>query len=165
MSRLWWTLIALEVLAALACSTEDGDGSGGRLIHGGSSAVDGGTSSDEKKPASDAGDAGKQPPAPAEPEMSGEATYYDYSSGGACGLEAPDDLLIAAINDEQYSKENCGRCASVKGPKGTVVVEILDKCPGCDSGDLDLSEQAFVKIAAKSDGRVKITWSFVDCPR
>jgi expansin (peptidoglycan-binding protein) len=109
-------------------------------------------------------DAGSTPQGPQE---SGEATYYEAEAAGAlgaCGTPFPSDYLVAAINDEQYSKANCGRCVSVTGPKGTVVVRILDKCPGCDSGDLDLSETAFTKIANKADGRVKITWYFVECP-
>lgn len=99
-----------------------------------------------------------------EPEQSGEATHYDAEGVGACGIQTPPDYLVAAINDEQYSKANCGRCVSVMGPSGTVVVRIIDKCPGCDAGDLDLSQTAFSKIAPLSAGRVKITWSFVDCP-
>lgn len=97
-------------------------------------------------------------------DTQGEATYYYYSSGGACGITPPPDKLIAAINDEQYSKANCGRCALVTGPKGSVVVKILDKCPGCDRGDLDLSAQAFDRVASRSAGRIKIGWHFVACP-
>jgi expansin (peptidoglycan-binding protein) len=101
---------------------------------------------------------------PTGPEQSGEATYYNAEGKGACGIETPADYLVAAINDEQYSKANCGRCVSVTGPKGTVIVRVIDKCPGCDAGDLDLSETAFTKIADKSAGRVKITWRFTTCP-
>ena len=79
-------------------------------------------------------------------EHSGEATYYDANGTGACGLPASTDFMVAAINDEQYSKENCGKCVSVTGPRGAVVVRIVDKCPGCDAGDLDLSQTAFGKI-------------------
>jgi len=97
-------------------------------------------------------------------EFSGEATYYDANGTGACGFPASNDFYVAAINDEQYSKANCGRCVAVTGPRGTVTVRIVDKCPGCDEGDLDLSQTAFSKIAKLSDGRVKITWHFVPCP-
>src|SRR5262249_8486509 len=102
---------------------------------------------------------------PTGPEQSGEATYYNAEGSGACGIKMPADYLVAAINDEQYSKANCGRCVAVTGPKGTVVVLVQDKCPGCDSGDLDLSTTAFKKIADLSAGRVKIKWHFVDCPK
>lgn len=102
--------------------------------------------------------------APSEPEYSGEATYYYTTKLGACGIPTPPDDLVAAMNGKQYSKENCGRCAAVNGPKGSVVVRIIDKCPGCDFGDLDLSDTAFAKIAEKSAGRVKISWKFTACP-
>jgi expansin (peptidoglycan-binding protein) len=45
-----------------------------------------------------------------------------------------------------------------------VVVRIVDLCPGCGLGDLDLSMTAFAKIAPLSRGRVPITWHFVPCP-
>jgi expansin (peptidoglycan-binding protein) len=51
----------------------------------------------------------------------------------------------------------------VTGPKGSVKVRIVDLCPGCSHGDLDLSEEAFTTIASKSAGRVKITWHVVTC--
>ena len=97
-------------------------------------------------------------------EFEGEATYYDANGTGACGFPASSDFMVAAINDEQYSKANCGRCVSVTGPNGTVVVRITDKCPGCDFGDIDLSMTAFGKIAKLSAGRIAITWHFVSCP-
>ncbi len=151
------------LLLSCACGPAE-EPTGPRLREAGaSSALDGGEAG-EPEPEPDAGapkDAGSSPQ---EPEQAGEATYYNAEGVGACGIQTPPDYLVAAINDEQYSKANCGRCASVKGPNGTVVVRIIDKCPGCDAGDLDLSETAFSKIANKSAGRVKITWRFVECP-
>jgi expansin (peptidoglycan-binding protein) len=95
---------------------------------------------------------------------SGEATYYAADGTGACGFAAsPNDLFVAAMNKAQYAKSVCGKCVSVTGPKGTVKVRIVDLCPGCSFGSLDLSEQAFAKISPLSAGRVKITWSFVPC--
>lgn len=55
---------------------------------------------------------------------------------------------------------NCGRYAKVTGPKGTVRVKIVDTCPPCLSGSLDLSPAAFVKIADLAAGRVKIHWEW-----
>ena len=67
------------------------------------------------------------------------------------------------MNGAQYQKSLCGQCVLVTGPKGTVKVRIVDLCPGCAMGGLDLSSQAFAAIAALSAGRVKITWHFVPC--
>ena len=95
---------------------------------------------------------------------SGEATYYDADGTGACGFKAtPNDLDVAAMNGSQYKKSWCGQCVLVTGPSGMVKVRIVDLCPGCAFGGLDLSKQAFAAIAALSAGRVKITWHFVPC--
>src|SRR6478735_4669720 len=95
----------------------------------------------------------------------GEATYYDADGTGNCSFDpSPDDLMVAALNDPQYGNaEWCGACAAVEGPKGKVTVRIVDRCPECKTGDLDLSPQAFDKIADHAQGRVPITWSFVSC--
>ena len=156
-------LVATFVPLLGACSDGETTDEGPRPREreaGASTARDGGQSDG----GSDAGGPKDSGTVAQEPEESGEATYYNAEGLGACGIQTPPDYLVAAINDEQYSKANCGRCVSVTGPKGTVVVRIIDKCPGCDSGDLDLSETAFSKIADKRDGRVKITWRFVECP-
>jgi expansin (peptidoglycan-binding protein) len=77
---------------------------------------------------------------------------------------ANDQLLIAALNGVEYQKADCRLCVSVTGPMGTVVVRIVDLCPGCGAGDLDLSMTAFSRIAPLSAGRVPITWHYVVCP-
>jgi expansin (peptidoglycan-binding protein) len=119
---------------------------------------------DAARGGADGGEGGNGEDAATGPEYSGEATYYDANGTGACGFAASSDFLVAAINAAQYSKDHCGKCVSVDGPRGTVVVRITDKCPGCGSGGLDLSQTAFAKIARLADGRVKITWHFVPCP-
>src|SRR5262249_50061263 len=53
---------------------------------------------------------------------------------------------------------------AVTGPLGEVVVRVVDRCPGCRHGDLDLSREAFAAIAPLSDGRTKIAWRDVACP-
>jgi expansin (peptidoglycan-binding protein) len=44
-----------------------------------------------------------------------------------------------------------------------VVVRIVDRCPECAAGDLDLSAEAFDQIAAPERGRVPIRWRYVAC--
>lgn len=96
----------------------------------------------------------------------GEGTYYDFANGdGACTFgPSPGDLDVAALNDPQWDgSAACGACAQVTGPKGTVRVRIVDRCPECKAGDLDLSPQAFAKIADLPQGRVAISWQLVVC--
>ena len=95
----------------------------------------------------------------------GEGTYYGADGSGNCSYDAsPNDLLVAAMNDPQYNNSSvCGMCADVTGPKGMVTVRIVDRCPECKTGDLDLSLQAFTRIAEQSAGRVPISWTPVAC--
>lgn len=96
----------------------------------------------------------------------GFATYYDYagSDGVSCGYGVTSDTDVAAMDAPEYaSSAACGTCFDVSGPKGKVKVRVVDLCPECEKGHLDLSEQAFAKIADKGDGRVAITYAAVAC--
>jgi len=95
----------------------------------------------------------------------GEATYYGADGSGNCSFPAtPQNLMVAAMNDADYlGSEACGACVTVSGPTGEVTVRIVDRCPGCAKGDIDLSESAFAAIANPVDGRVPVTWSYTDC--
>jgi hypothetical protein len=54
----------------------------------------------------------------------------------------------------------------VSGPDGSVTVEVVDQCPECQAGHIDLSEQAFARIAPLSAGLVPVTYhTIVDPPR
>lgn len=105
------------------------------------------------------------PPTPLGQPVQGEGTYYAADGSGNCSFDkSPQDLMVAALNLTDYAgSAACGSCIAVDGPKGSVTVRVVDSCPGCAKGDVDLSEQAFAKIAALSAGRVKITWKTVAC--
>jgi expansin (peptidoglycan-binding protein) len=99
----------------------------------------------------------------------GEATYYDATGPGSCSFDpdgAPSaDRLVAALNRPDYGHAAwCGACLAVAGPLGDVVVRVVDECPGCKHGDLDLGREAFARIAPLSAGRTKIAWHEVACP-
>lgn len=96
---------------------------------------------------------------------SGVATYYDATGAGACSFDAtPNDLDVAALDMPEWNGSAlCGACAAVSGPNGSVTVRIVDLCPGCEKGHLDLSMEAFAKIADVAAGRVPITWQLVPC--
>jgi expansin (peptidoglycan-binding protein) len=100
----------------------------------------------------------------APPERRGEATYYDADGAGNCSFDPGGDLMVAAINGADYDGGAwCGGCVEVDGPAGNVNVRIVDQCPGCASGDLDLSREAFARIADLGQGRVPITWREAPC--
>ena len=96
----------------------------------------------------------------------GEATYYTFADGtGNCGFDAsPDDLMIGAMNHTDYAGSAvCGACVLLTGPNATITIRIVDQCPECPAGNIDLSPEAFAAIAALEAGRVPISWQYVSC--
>lgn len=95
----------------------------------------------------------------------GDGTYYSADGSGNCSFDpSPNDLMVAAMNDPDYAGSAvCGECVHIKGPSGEVTVRIVDRCPECKHGDLDLSQSAFAKIADPKLGRVTINWTPVAC--
>lgn len=102
-------------------------------------------------------------PTATNPVHQGIATYYDATGAGACMFDpSPNDLMVAAMNAEEYDQAAyCGAYLRVSGAKGTITVRIVDLCPECKAGHLDLSREAFALIDEVYLGRVPITWQVV----
>ncbi len=99
----------------------------------------------------------------ANPIHQGIATYYNATGAGACSFDpSPDDLMVAAMNADEYNNAAvCGEYLKVNGPKGTITLRIVDLCPECKAGHLDLSQEAFASIADLPQGIVPITWQLI----
>ncbi|MGE0403060.1 MAG: expansin EXLX1 family cellulose-binding protein [Kofleriaceae bacterium] len=101
---------------------------------------------------------------PARAPVTGQATHYDADGTGSCSFIADATKMVAAINGADYASAAwCGACVEITGPSGSVVVRIVDKCPGCAPNGLDLSREAFERISPLDAGRVAITWREVAC--
>jgi expansin (peptidoglycan-binding protein) len=97
------------------------------------------------------------------PVHQGIATYYSATGAGACMFgPSPEDLMVAAINAEEWNNSaDCGAHLSVTGPKGKITVRVVDLCPECKAGHLDLSTEAFARIAEPVQGIVPIAWQVI----
>jgi expansin (peptidoglycan-binding protein) len=72
--------------------------------------------------------------------------------------------MIAAMNTTDYETSRaCGAYVLVHAANGaSVTVRITNECPlPCAPGQLDLSQQAFAKLADLKVGRLPITWQLV----
>ncbi|WP_346776024.1 expansin EXLX1 family cellulose-binding protein [Micromonospora sp. HNM0581] len=97
----------------------------------------------------------------------GKATFYDLGgSGGNCSYPAaPADGNYVALGPAEYAAgAACGGYLDVTGPKGSVRVMVLDKCPECAPGHLDLSRDAFARIADPVRGVVDVSYRSVADP-
>lgn len=94
----------------------------------------------------------------------GVATFYGTDGTGACLYDASSDVMTGAMNTADYeSSKACGAYVLVRAANGAAVtVRITNECPGdCAPGQIDLSAQAFAKLAAPSAGRIPITWQLL----
>ncbi|MGI5452447.1 expansin EXLX1 family cellulose-binding protein [Streptomyces sp. CA-249302] len=92
----------------------------------------------------------------------GVATFYDADGGGACLFDPSGDVMTGAMNTTDYeASKACGAYVVVHAASGaSITVRITNECPGdCAPGQIDLSAEAFAKLAAPSAGRIPITWT------
>jgi expansin (peptidoglycan-binding protein) len=104
---------------------------------------------------------------PSTSTKSGTATFYDLGDGtGNCSFpSAPANDLFVALGDTEYSgAAACGSYLDVTGPKGKVRVKVIDSCPPCEPGHIDLSRTAFRKIADEVTGIVPVKYKRVTDP-
>lgn len=165
------TSVLLALTTALAaCSSgstttsHESNGSDGNADSSGSSS--GGSSGSSGGGSSGSSGATSPPSAYSTEVKDGIATFYDATGAGNCSFDArPNDLDVVALNFPEYATSAaCGACMKVTGAKGAVVVRVVDSCPECQEHHLDLSREAFAKIAEPKDGRVPITYQTVSCP-
>lgn len=93
---------------------------------------------------------------------SGKATFYRLrSEGGNCSYPSPPagDLYVALSPAEYRAARACGGYLTVTGPKGSVRVKVVDQCPECPAGHIDLSRKAFARVADPGEGMVGVTYS------
>lgn len=101
----------------------------------------------------------------------GDGTYYGTTEGGHCSIRQPHPNVLSglqpvALNSAQYSDSlPCGACIEYSGTGrgaganpivGKRMGYIMDECPSCQNGDIDLS--------MSGDGRWDVSWRFVPCP-
>jgi expansin len=101
-------------------------------------------------------------------QTSGEATHYELPAGGMgnCSYPSPPagQLYVAQSPSEYGAAAACGSYLQVTGSDGSVTVEVVDQCPECQAGHIDLSEQAFARIAPLSAGLVQVSYHTIADP-
>jgi expansin (peptidoglycan-binding protein) len=97
----------------------------------------------------------------------GKATYFDLEGSlGNCSFPEPpaNDLFVAMSPTEYATAAPCGTYLDVTGPKGRVRVKVIDSCPPCTPGHIDLSRTAFRKIGEQEQGIIPVNYRTVASP-
>lgn len=106
----------------------------------------------------------------------GEATYFQESLLGNCTISPTlpawgDNLTFhVALSAPQYASGDqsggCGVClqatylgtgSGATPPPNSFTALVVDQCPECNAGDLDLADD-------NGDGRWDVNWQAIDCP-
>ncbi|KAL5604459.1 hypothetical protein BROUX41_002428 [Berkeleyomyces rouxiae] len=101
--------------------------------------------------------------------VDGKATFYGGNiSGGTCSFTEytlPSGLFGVAYPTPDWDNAgNCGACIEVTGPNGkTITAMIVDSCPSCEKGHLDLFSDAFSQLSDPSAGIIDVSYKFVTC--
>jgi expansin len=98
----------------------------------------------------------------------GEAYFYDPRAGvGSCsfGPLAAGGLYVSLGSAQYAGGSACGSYLEVSGPRGSVRAEVVDECPGCADGGIDMSEAAFSRIASPDAGTAQVSYRVVRDPR
>jgi expansin (peptidoglycan-binding protein) len=98
----------------------------------------------------------------------GQAYYYNPGGGvGSCSFgPLPASGLYVSLASAQYAGgASCGSYLDVSGPAGHVQAEVVDLCPGCTDGGLDMSEAAFSRVAPVAAGTAEVSYRLVRDPQ
>jgi len=110
-----------------------------------------------------AGDPNACAPGPAVP---GALTTYT-SPGAESSACQPSTLpaSFAAVSAARFAgAAACGTCLEIVGPRGVATATVVDVCPSCADGALDVSEAAWIAVADGPPGLATVTWRTVACP-
>ncbi|KAG0143671.1 hypothetical protein CROQUDRAFT_660940 [Cronartium quercuum f. sp. fusiforme G11] len=92
----------------------------------------------------------------------GRATFYACGLG-ACGQTNTDSDFIVALNSAQYQANKwCGKTITISYGGKYHDAQIMDECPGCPEGGLDMSPALFKYFASEDAGVFYMSWSMKD---
>ncbi|KAE9964261.1 hypothetical protein BLS_008504 [Venturia inaequalis] len=100
----------------------------------------------------------------------GDMTYYDVSVGlTSCGLTGSNSDFLVAMNKPDMANgvnpnnnPNCNKYINIYyNGAGPFLGKVVDTCPECVSGAIDVTDSLFKAVAPSGDGRVHgVSWSW-----
>ncbi|MFE7744537.1 expansin EXLX1 family cellulose-binding protein [Nocardia sp. NPDC057455] len=105
--------------------------------------------------------------APIGPETSVEARYFVFGKQVSCSFrELPPDGFYAGLSTPDFGHADlCGAFLDIASPRGSVRALVVDRCPACAPGQLELSAAAFARIADPADGVARVGYRLVRDPQ
>lgn len=86
---------------------------------------------------------------------------------GACGWTHNSGNPVVALSPAEYGYDSnpnnaavCGKWITITANGKTTAAQVVDKCPECVSGAIDVSPAIFDDIADLGVGRIRVDWWF-----
>jgi hypothetical protein len=104
-------------------------------------------------------------------DYTGDITYYDIEVGlTSCGLSGSNSqnlvaLAVGMMQNGANPNNNplCGKKINIYYQGSAHQATIVDTCPSCTGGSLDLTPSLFKLVAPNGDGRVSgVSWSYAE---
>ncbi|KZT03488.1 uncharacterized protein LAESUDRAFT_729065 [Laetiporus sulphureus 93-53] len=91
-----------------------------------------------------------------------DARFTYYAVGlGACGqTNVPSDFIVALDSILYDASDECFKSITISYGGKSTTATIMDRCPGCPEGGLDLSEGLFEYFADTGEGVIYGEWSY-----
>jgi len=92
-------------------------------------------------------------------------TYYEAEDGkqGSCGTYLKDAVYTVAVNAAEMNPSLCFKYITISYQGKTTTAQILDTCPGCEAGGLDLTPGLFRFFAGSTGpGVIDGDWEVID---
>ncbi|KAI1820593.1 RlpA-like double-psi beta-barrel-protein domain-containing protein-containing protein [Xylaria intraflava] len=90
--------------------------------------------------------------------LTGDMTFYQPGLG-ACGETDSASEDVVALSPAQFTG-SCGRTITVTKDGRTAEAKVVDLCPSCASGAIDVSLTVFQSLADPAVGRTTVSWSY-----
>ncbi|KAK8040082.1 RlpA-like double-psi beta-barrel-protein domain-containing protein-containing protein [Apiospora rasikravindrae] len=98
----------------------------------------------------------------------GTSTFYGGNlQGGTCSFSTyslPSGIYGTAFSGSAWNNgAKCGSCLEVTAKGKTIKVMVVDQCPECEPGHLDLFENAWKALSPSSSDPMTTSWTEVPC--
>ncbi|KAF9451491.1 hypothetical protein P691DRAFT_699142 [Macrolepiota fuliginosa MF-IS2] len=94
--------------------------------------------------------------------MSGKATWFNVGLGSCGQTNTDSELVVALATSTMSGGQSCGKNIQITdastGKASTA--KVVDTCPSCAAGDLDMSPTLFREFQSLDVGVFQVNWSF-----
>lgn len=101
----------------------------------------------------------------------GDLTYYDPGLG-ACGFtDSGSDAIVAishivfdavSVGSNPNANPLCGKKIRARRDDKSIDLTVVDRCTGCQPTDIDVTRSVFADLASIAQGRVTVSWSWLE---